>query len=178
MGNFLPLTLLSSSIHQGIEIDFGSNPSIFFKERLPLWGFGEFERALEKLTENFPVLRAVEELTQIYDHLPGWDTGNKDRGALMHITHQHIHSVLDRIDGRNGIARVILENAGKLGQPKDKDQVLVVDARGFKPEGIDHLRVLSCFLDHAHRHGMEKIHRIQSGRSARHRHGNGFRLNP
>ena len=29
----------------------------------------------------------------------------------------------------------------------------MVDARGFKPEGIDPLRVLSCYLDHAHRMG-------------------------
>ena len=165
-GEFPSSDATSSSIHQGIEIDFGSNPSIFFKERLPLWGFGEYERALEKLTENFPVLRAVEELTQIYDHLPGWDTGKKDRGALMHIAHRHIHSVLDRIDGRNGIARVILENAGKLSQPKDKDHVLVVDARGFKPEGIDHLRVLSCFLDHAHRIGWRRfiVYRVEGQR--------------
>jgi glutamate synthase domain-containing protein 3 len=64
---------------------------------------------------------------------------------------------LDRIDGRNGMARVTLENAEKLDSPENQDHVLVVDARGFKPEGIDHLRVLSCFLDHAHRMGWRKF---------------------
>jgi glutamate synthase domain-containing protein 2/FAD/FMN-containing dehydrogenase/glutamate synthase domain-containing protein 3/ferredoxin len=156
-GTFPSSELSSSPVVYDKEVGSDSDPSLFFKDRLPRWGFGEFETALEKLTGNFPVLRAVEELTQIYDHLPGWDIGSKDRGALMHIAHQHIHSVLDQIDGRNGIVRVILENTGKLGQPENKDQVLVVDARGFKPEGIDHLRVLSCFLDHAHRMGWRRF---------------------
>ncbi len=34
---------------------------------------------------------------------------------------------------------------------------MVVDSRGFRPEGIDPFRVLSCFLDHAHRIGWRRF---------------------
>jgi len=33
----------------------------------------------------------------------------------------------------------------------------VVDAREFRPEGIDHLQTLSCFLDYAHRTGWRRF---------------------
>jgi glutamate synthase domain-containing protein 3 len=134
-----------------------SNPLIFFKERLPRWGFSEFEVALKGVPENFPPLQAVEELTQIHDHLAGWNTGGKDRGALIHIVRKHIDSLLDRVNGGNGMVHVTLEKAEKLEQPEKPGHALVVDARGFRPEGIDPLRVLSCFLDHAHRMGWRKF---------------------
>ena len=102
-------------------------------------------------------MQAVEELTRIYDYLPGWETGEKDRGTLLHILQGHINSVLDRVNGENGIVRVTLANAGKLEKPERTEQVLVVDGRGFRPEGIDPLQVLSCFLDHAHRMGWRKF---------------------
>jgi hypothetical protein len=92
----------------------------FFRDRLPLWGFVEFEAALKRLTENFPPLKAVEELTQILDHLAGWDTGGKDRGALIHIVREHINSFLDHVNGGNGMYRVTVESARKLKQPEDE----------------------------------------------------------
>jgi glutamate synthase domain-containing protein 3 len=52
---------------------------------------------------------------------------------------------------------VSLANAGKLEKPQETEQVLVVDSRGFRPEGIDPLQVLSCFLDHAHRMGWRRF---------------------
>jgi len=44
--------------------------------------------------------------------------------------------------------------------------VLVVDARGFKPEGVDPLNVLSCFLDQAHRRGWRRfmVYRVEGQR--------------
>jgi glutamate synthase domain-containing protein 3 len=48
-------------------------------------------------------------------------------------------------------------NAGKLDSPEKPEEVLVVDARGFRPEGIDPLLVLSCFLDYTHRMGWRKF---------------------
>jgi glutamate synthase domain-containing protein 2/FAD/FMN-containing dehydrogenase/glutamate synthase domain-containing protein 3/ferredoxin len=139
------------------EMDEKSNPLSFFRERLPCWGFDKFKKALEKVTKEFPEKQAIEELTRIYDHLPGWNIGDKDRGALLHIVSDQIDAVLDHLQGENGMVRVNLAHAEKLGQPKDKDQVLVVDARGFRAEGIDPLRVLSCFLDHSHRMGWRQF---------------------
>jgi glutamate synthase domain-containing protein 3 len=61
------------------------------------------------------------------------------------------------VNGENGIVRVSHATAGKLEKPEGIEQVLVVDSRGFRPEGIDPLRVLSCFLDHAHRMGWRRF---------------------
>jgi glutamate synthase domain-containing protein 2/FAD/FMN-containing dehydrogenase/glutamate synthase domain-containing protein 3/ferredoxin len=192
------------------KMESESNPFIFFRDRLPRWKFSECEAALTGMTKNFPPVQAVEELTKIHDRLAGWDTGGKDRGALIHAVREHIDLLLDRVnpvrnpsrcdskpsgalnpagiilksnpaiggtaeqrgiisngvnDG-NGMYHVTLNDAGKLKQPEDTKQALVVDARGFRPEGVDPLNVLSCFLDHAHRMGWRRfiIHRVEGQR--------------
>jgi glutamate synthase domain-containing protein 3 len=98
--------------------------------------------------------------------LTGWDTGAKDRGALIHIVRKHIDSFLDRVNGGKGMFRVTIADTGKLKQPEDTKQVLVVDGRGFRPEGVDPLNVLSCFLDHAHRMGWQRfiVYRVEGQR--------------
>jgi glutamate synthase domain-containing protein 3 len=148
------------------KIDPGSNLSLFFRERLPRWEFSEFKTAAEKITNSLPVLEATEELTRIHDHLIGWDTGSKDRGALIHLLREQINSMLDRVDGKNGLARTTLAEAGRLQPPEAANQVLVVDARGFRPEGIDPMQVLSCFLDHSHRMGWRRfiVYRVEGQR--------------
>jgi len=129
----------------------------FIREQLPRWGFGGFKGALDQIPGNFPPLQAVEELTRIHDQLSGWETGGKDRGALLHMVREQIDQVLDCQHLRDGILRASLANAGKLGKPESKEQVLVVDARGFLPEGTDPTKVLSPFLDHAHRIGWRRF---------------------
>jgi glutamate synthase domain-containing protein 2 len=135
-------------------------------DRLAKLNFNEFEASLDRLTEDAPPLKAVEELTQIHDHLAGWETGGKDRGALIHTVRERVNSLLDRVKDGSGMIRVTVSETGKLKRPEDKDQVLVVDARGFRPEGVDPLHVLSCFLDHAHRTGWRKfiVYRVEGQR--------------
>jgi glutamate synthase domain-containing protein 3 len=134
-----------------------NNPAFFIRERLPRLGFPEFRGALEAISRTLPLPKAVKELTHISDYLPGWDTGKKDRGALIHHLREHINGTLDRVNGNGEMVRVTLETAPRLEKPPAPDQTLVVDARGFRPEGTDPLRVLSCFLDHAHRMGWRRF---------------------
>jgi glutamate synthase domain-containing protein 3/glutamate synthase domain-containing protein 1 len=129
----------------------------FTRERLPQLGFGEFKKELDKISGNLPPLQAIEELARVHDHLPGWDTGNKDRGALIHIIRNQIDSSLDRVRDEDGMSRITLADAKRLNPPKDKGHVLVVDAKGFQPEGIEPFRVLNPFLDYAHRMGWRKF---------------------
>jgi glutamate synthase domain-containing protein 2/FAD/FMN-containing dehydrogenase/ferredoxin len=164
-GEFPSLKPVSSAT--GFEkVGSESNPLIFFRDRLPRWKFPEFEAALKGVTENFSPVQAVEELTQIHDHLTGWGTGAKDRGALIHIVRKHIDSFLDSMNGGKGMFRVTIADTGKLKQPEDTKQVLVVDARGFRSEGVDPLCVLSCFLDHVHRMGWRRfiVYRVEGQR--------------
>ena len=152
-----------------LEGKVDSNPAPVIRERLPKWGFGDFKKAIERITESFPVGQAVEHLTRISDHLPGWNTGKKDRGVLSHILRESINGVLDRLDysrNGNGMIRVTLANAATLERPVKSEQTLVVDARGFRPEGIDPSEVLSPFLDQAHNLGWRKfiVYRTQGQR--------------
>ncbi|MCX5837056.1 MAG: glutamate synthase-related protein, partial [Deltaproteobacteria bacterium] len=145
------------------------NPVAAVRERLPQWGFDDFRKAIERITERFPIGQAVEHLTRISDHLAGWNTGKKDRGVLSHILRESINGVLDRLDhsqNGSGMTRVILANAAKLERPVKSEQTLVVDARGFRPEGIDPSEVLSPFLDQAHNLGWRKfiVYRTQGQR--------------
>jgi glutamate synthase domain-containing protein 2/FAD/FMN-containing dehydrogenase/glutamate synthase domain-containing protein 3/ferredoxin/glutamate synthase domain-containing protein 1 len=139
------------------KVDSGSDPLIYFQERLPRWKFFDFERALKQVTKNFPPVQAVEELTKIHDHLAGSDTGGKDRGALIHTAREQINSFLDCLNGGDEMFRVTLAEAGKLKPPEEMKQVLVVDARGFRAEGVDPLNVLNPFLDQAHRMGWRRF---------------------
>jgi hypothetical protein len=140
-------------------LDPKSEPHAFFKERLPGWSFGDFKKALEKLSDSVPVLEAVDQVTKIYDYLPGWDTGEKDRGALFHMLRNQIDSLLDRLESspKNGAVHINLARVDQLEKPNHDNQVLVVDSRGFRPEGIDPQNVLSCFLDQAHRLGWRRF---------------------
>ncbi|NWF91858.1 MAG: FAD-binding protein [Syntrophaceae bacterium] len=157
-----PIPFVGSS--ERIELE--SNPSLFFKDRLPHWSFAEFEKALKEIPENLPPSKAIDELTWIHDHLIGWDTGEKDRGILIHMVRQSINSFLDWINHGEEMVRVTVEEARRLNPPEYSKQVLVVDARGFRPEGIDPFIVLSPFLDHAHQMGWRKfmVYRVEGQR--------------
>jgi glutamate synthase domain-containing protein 2/FAD/FMN-containing dehydrogenase/glutamate synthase domain-containing protein 3/ferredoxin/glutamate synthase domain-containing protein 1 len=148
------------------KMDPESDPLIYVQERLPRWKFSDFERVLKQVTKNSASVQALEELTKIHDHLAGWDTGSKDRGALIHMVREQIDLFLDRVDGGNGMCHVTLNGAEKLKQPENEKQALVVDARGFRAEGVDPLNVLSCFLDHAHRMGWRRliVYRVEGQR--------------
>ncbi len=131
-----------------------SDPVAFMRDRLAGWGFSEFKNALDLSERRFSPLRAVEEMTRIHDQLASWDTGGKDRGALIHMMRKRIDAILDGMEalhaGGNGLVRVTAATAIELKPPEDATQVLVVDSRGFRPQGVDPLQVLGCFLDHAH----------------------------
>ena len=164
----------SGGVTMDVNGDF--NPIDLFRDRISQWRFSEFKAVLEKVRRDFPEKRAIQELTRIYDYLPGWDTGGKDRGALFHIVQNHINEMLDHVNGQNGLIRIHLANAGKLNGPEENGQALVVDARGFLPEGVDPSKVLGCFLDHAHRMGWRRfiVYRVEGQRGIGMGMGSGF----
>ena len=71
--------------------------------------------------------------------------------------------------------RVTLDDADKIEQPEKDEQVLVVDARGFRPEGIDPFNRVELFPRSCPPHGMAKFIVYRVGGPARHRHGDGLR---
>ncbi len=151
----------------GMErIDSASELTAYFRERLPKWGYGQFIKALRQIPEGRSHLKAMEEFTNIHDQMAGWDTGGKDRGGLIHLIREEIDSFLDGIGDDGEMVRVTINSLRRLRPPEDRQQVLVVDARGFKPEGIDPYQVLSPFVDHAHRMGWRRfiLYRVEGQR--------------
>ncbi len=138
----------------------------YFKEKLPGWSFPQFENALKELAGDFSPGRALKHLSEIHDHIAGWNTGDKDRGALIHMIREHIDTLLDRVNGGTEMTRVTINEGPKLKTPEQSKQILVVNARGFRPEGVDDLNVLSPFLDRAHRMGWRKfvVYRVEGQR--------------
>jgi len=154
----------------GDAIGKESDLAALFRDRLPSWSFGELDKALKDVTGNYHPKEAIERLTRLYDHLPGWNIGNKDRGLVSHLFMEEINRTLDLTEGfgksGNGMARVVHGDAGRLEHPEEKGQILVVDARGFRPEGIHPLDVLGCFLDRAHQMGWRRfiVYRVEGQR--------------
>ncbi|HWU36112.1 MAG TPA: hypothetical protein VN203_00625, partial [Candidatus Acidoferrum sp.] len=143
-----------------LKIDPDADPTRVMAEQLPKMSFAEFQKAAEKITEHAPPEQGLERLTRIYDRLDGWKTGDKDRGVLSHLLKERINALLDGVPFvSNGkiMNRITLTNASNLEPPNKKDQVLVVDSRGFRPEGIDPTQVLSCFLNRAHQMGWRRF---------------------
>ncbi len=156
----------TSTPGEGPPVMSGSLPSTFIRQKLPLWNFDQFTRALEEVANSLPPLQALQELARIHDHLPAWNTGKKDRGALIHLVSQQIDAFLDQLTHRNGMVRITLSEAKDIKPPESHDQTMVVDARGFRPEGTNPFQVLSPFLDQAHRLGWRRfvIYRCQGQR--------------
>ena len=147
-------------------MDSTSDRPGFIRQRLRRWDVGHFKKALSEIIENQSPLQAIEDLTHIHDRLPSWETGEKDRGLLTHMVREELTALLDRINGGPEIIRITLSNLKRLNPPEDSCQVLLVDSRGFLPEGIDPSRVLSPFLDQAHRMGWRRfiVYRVEGQR--------------
>ncbi len=158
------------------RFEWAPDLTAFFREKLPRWSFSEFQSALGQLAKDFPPARVISEMTRIHDYLPGWDTGGKDRGALTHLLGEHLNQTLDGLNGDRDLRRITLETAGRLESPRNPGEILAVDGRGFRPEGIDPYKVLGCFLDHAHRMGWRKfiVYRAQGQRGIGMGMGAGF----
>ena len=76
------------------------------------------------------------------------------------------------------MVRVTLATATNLNDPADPDRCWWSMPGDFGLRESTLWKCLSCFLDHAHQIGLEKIHCLPGGRPARHRHGDGIRCHP
>ena len=145
----------------GEMAEMESNPLLFFRERLPRWSFEALRKASRALAERWPMEEAFDHLTKIYDWMPGWSAGDKDRGALRCLLLEEIERVLDRVgssfDPERGMVRITRFSAARLFPAPDGKRILVVDATGFRPEGINPFEVLGCFLDRAHQLGWRRF---------------------
>lgn len=102
------------------------------------WLLAEVEKAAAK--SNAGRDWALEFLSLLNDRR--YDCGAKKRSMVLQLIRQSINQVLDQVpaidQGQGGrFRRIDWQTRGKLRAPADGEEVLVVCARGFQPEGDD-----------------------------------------
>jgi glutamate synthase domain-containing protein 1/glutamate synthase domain-containing protein 3 len=122
----------------------GQAQSIFADaaKRIPDWpagGLREFGNAVCDAADNGRAKEtAVAALTLLYDRR--YDTGNKRRSTVLQVVEETLFRLFDSCplcgDAGEGIyRRITWDNRGKLAPPQPGEQVLVIDAEKFPPEG-------------------------------------------
>jgi glutamate synthase domain-containing protein 1/glutamate synthase domain-containing protein 3 len=102
------------------------------------WLLGEVERLAGRSDKNRTT--ALEFLTLLNNRR--YDCGGMRRSAVLHMVRETITKLLDGVaalgNGSTGrLARITLGTIGDLRAPKEGEEILVVDAHGFPPEGLD-----------------------------------------
>ncbi len=106
------------------------------REALPTWGYEE-AWALTQALEAWPLARAVEALTLLLDR--PYDPGGLKRSGLRAIWQEALDRRLDRVplltEASGPAVRIDFARREALRPPAPGEEVLVVDASAFPPEG-------------------------------------------
>ena len=106
------------------------------------------ESLAEKTTpEN--ALRNIEVFTYFLDHLRHLETGSKAKSSLIGIANAVLYKLFERlpeIDSRFVFQKY--KHSEEL-KPAEKEQILLVNADGFEPEGTDRRTSLASFLSYS-----------------------------
>ncbi|MDP6544561.1 MAG: glutamate synthase [Phycisphaerae bacterium] len=111
---------------------------------LPNWSPGDlglYCEALLKAADDAPAkLTAVEALTWLHDH--HYYTGDKRRSSVLYVLEQTLTQLFDLapLFGETGAGlwrRINFESRDLLAAPEQNEDILVIDAEGFQPEGDD-----------------------------------------
>lgn len=114
-------------------------PALFawFVEQLPGWDYDDVRAHLAALEQDENRSRAIDILTRLMDRR--YPTGGMRRSSLLSLYDKSFAAIVD------GIRKLPDEHyifAGKNNlpqKPNRQDQTIVIDARGFPPEGPDSL---------------------------------------
>lgn len=118
----------------------------YVRDHIRQWNYQDIRaicRTISKLgQEKKHTAVAIEALTLLNDRK--YDTGSKKRSHIIHLQSTELYRLfraLPRIGaagaGESHYRLVDFENRGALAGPRDDKAVLIIDARGFPPEGDD-----------------------------------------
>lgn len=117
----------------------------FCRRHLPGWSYEALVEFCSSINEcskdgDEPKQMAIEILTWLND--TPLNTGSKKRSSLLYITRKHLVSIFKNTlpVGKEEDSRYRLINYASrhsLDEPQNEDQVLLLDAHGFPPEGED-----------------------------------------
>ena len=120
--------------------------------------FESFHPKVKRLARESGWRRALGALTYLHDRR--WNPEGQRRAAVLTALARAIHGILDHLPGPSAgerpVMRLAWEDAWKEtgSRPAGKEAVLVVDARGFPPEGR---KAVSRLLVEAHRGGWRRF---------------------
>jgi len=109
----------------------------WFEAQIPSWGYAEFKGALATLVQYAHTdagrERAIQVLTSLIDRR--YPTGTMRRSSLVSLCDEFLNQVFEHIK-KSPSARYRFVSADQpLPEPAQPDQVAVIDARGYTPEG-------------------------------------------
>jgi glutamate synthase domain-containing protein 3 len=114
-----------------------SELSDWFKKQIQTWDYDEFKGALRALVQGADTdagrKRAIQVLTTLIDHR--YPTGNMRRSSLVSLCDGALNRVFDCIKESPSELYAFVSADQPLPEPAQPDQIAVIDARGYKPEG-------------------------------------------
>jgi glutamate synthase domain-containing protein 1/glutamate synthase domain-containing protein 3 len=138
-------TSLLDNLRERLEQENTTNVSGYIRDNIINWDYNTFcwccQKLVEKASENEKEkAKIIEIFTSLIDYR--YNTGDKKRSSILQILDEHLHQVLSSspLCGTNGTSRYNLidyPNRSKLVPPHNPEQVLIIHARDFSPEG-DH----------------------------------------
>ena len=116
-----------------------SGPELFnwATTRLPAWKYEELLAFLKWLERTASAddqrRRALDVLTLLIDRR--YPTGSKRRSSLLSLYDQTLAALVESIRGWPSLAYAVIRAGDWLPSPADAEQTMIIDARGFAPDG-------------------------------------------
>lgn len=148
-------------------LDNGNDLRDYIRTHLPAWNFNTYRWVLSTLLESVqsgkgPILSLTAEdliahLTYFIDYTRTLDTGKKAKSSLIDTTRAVLYELLDHLgEVQSEVWHKITKGADQLARPSE-GQIMLIDATGFEPEGIDHQLCLSALMRDAYAAGWRKF---------------------
>ena len=136
-------TSLMDNLAEGLEQENTAILSRHIRDNIINWDYNAFSWCCQKLAEKASEsdrnkAKVIEIFSSLIDYR--YDTGNKKRSSVLQIIDEHLHKLLraNPLCGTNGTSHYNLidyATRDKLTPPRNPEQVLIIHARDFPPEG-------------------------------------------
>jgi glutamate synthase domain-containing protein 1/glutamate synthase domain-containing protein 3 len=116
----------------------------WFKKHIPAWDYAEFKSILAALAQDASSDIGRKHAIQVLTHLIDWryPTGNMRRSSLVALCDETLKQIFKGIKESPSEAYDFVSPDQPLPEPAQPDQIAVIDARGYKPEGEDSVAML------------------------------------
>ena len=136
-------TSLMDKLSEGFEQENTTHVLRYIQDNITNWNYNTFVWCCQKLVEKSSKsdkekIKVIELFTSLIDYR--YDTGNKKRSSILQILEEHLYEILhaNPLCGTNGTSHFhVIDYAtrDKLTPPHNPEQVLIIHARDFSPEG-------------------------------------------